>query len=271
MSGLPTGLVPSFNNVKTCFRVDDSDVPRTHDIDNLKMRCSRLRKNLGVSAKLLSESKGRCWMLTLTYADANGWKPTHIRDCLRHLRQWLWRSFKWRLRYLWVMETQDRKSGPQKGQFAPHYHPVIWVPHQVSQFDLRMDERGWWPHGLTNAVKAIAPVRYVMKYASKFDSVGSFPKGARCYGIGGLDQVGRSIRSWLNLPSFVQGRASIACNWRRSKGGGWQSPSGQWWPSEWALLERGKHSAQLLRVFNHPRIVDACGPFSWSPTFQVPA
>jgi len=124
---------------------------------------------------------------------------------------------------------------------------------------------------MTNRVLAVAAVRYVMKYASKFDSVGSFPKGARCYGIGGLDQVGRSIRSWLNLPSFVQGRASIACKWRRAKGGGWQSPSGQCWPSEWALLERGKHSAKLLRVFNHPRIVEACGPFSWSPTFQVPA
>lgn len=270
VTGATAGLVPSFNNAETLC-VDSSDVPNIHKIDNLQMRCSRLRKNLGVSAKLLSQSSGRCWMITLTYADAHGWKPTHVRDCITLLRKWLLRQFKWRLRYLWVMETAARKSGHQVGEVAPHYHLVVWVPHQVTREDLSLDARGWWPHGLTNAVKAFAPVRYVMKYASKFDNVGSFPKGARCYGIGGLDAVGRDIRRWLNLPSFVQGRASVACRWSRAPGGGWNDPHGRWWPSEWALIDRTKSSASLMRVFTHPRHVEAAGPFSWAPLFKAQA
>lgn len=264
MTGALTGLVPSFNNTER-FVVDKSDVPQTHEIDNLKMRCSRLRKNLGVSAKLLSESKGRCWMLTWTYADASGWNKDHVMRALDLLRKWLKRQFKWSLKYLWVMETATRKSGHQQGQVAPHYHVVVWVPHAVERADLAMDARGWWPHGLTNAIKAVAPVRYVMKYASKFDNAGSFPKGARCYGIGGLDASGRNVRRWINWPSFVQGRASINCKWTRATGGGWTAPDGGWWPSEWALLDRTRCSASLLRVFTHPRIVDASGPFSWVP------
>lgn len=258
------GLVPSFNNA---YSVDEGD-PKVHTIDNLQMRCARLRKNLGVAAKLLSQSSGRCWMLTWTYADAAGWKPTHVREALTRLRNWLWRQFRWRLRYLWVMETQARKSGDQKGQVAPHYHVVVWVPHEVTAGDLKCDDRGYWPHGLTNAVKAVAPVRYVMKYASKFDSVGAFPKGARIYGIGGLVAVDRDIRRWINLPSFVQGRASVTCRWKRAVGGGWVAPDGQRWPSEWALLDRSRQGAQLLRVFCHPRIVEPVGPFSWMPAWN---
>lgn len=255
------GLVPSFNNAYR-FREADGDA-KTHTIDNLKMRCSRLRKNLGVSAKLLSQSSYRCWMLTLTYADAEGWKPSHIRDCLTRLRNWLKRQYRVGLRYLWVMETQARKSGAQIGKVAPHYHLVVWLPHQVDRDDLKLDDRGYWPHGLTNAVQARAPVRYVMKYASKFDNAGAFPKGARCYGVGGLDSDARRCRWWINLPSFVQGRASIHCRWTRAVGGGWTAPDGQRWPSEWALLDRTRASAELLRVFEHPRIVEASGPFSW--------
>lgn len=264
MTAASLGLVTSSNNA---YSVDEGD-PSCVAIDNLRMRCTRLRKNIGIAAKLLSQSSGRCWMLTLTYADAQGWKATHVRECLTRLRNWLSRSYKWRLRYLWVMETQKRKSGNQLGQVAPHYHLVVWVPHQVTLSDLSLDARGMWPHGLTNAVKAVAPVRYVMKYASKFDNAGAFPKGARIYGVGGLDSVGRGVRRWINWPSFVQGRASVTCKWRRATGGGWAAPDGGWWPSEFALLERTRSSATLLRVFNHPRLVEASGPFSWMPAHE---
>lgn len=260
------GLVPSFNNVNT-FSVDDSEDPTVHKIDNLKMRCSRLRRNLGVAAKLLSLSSKRCWMLTLTYADAKGWKPSDVRDCLQRLRVWLWRAYKAKLKYLWVMELQKRKSGAQKGEVAPHYHLVVWVPREVSKDELKLDDRGYWPHGHTNAVEAVAPVNYVMKYASKFDNQGDFPKGARCNGRGGLDMAGRNALRWLNYPSFVQGRASVNFRWTRRTGGGWTDTHGTYWPSEWALIDRTSKGAELLRVFKHPRLVDPSGPFSWLPAF----
>lgn len=196
-------------------------------------------------------------MLTLTYADVHGWKADHIKTAITHVRKWLDREYGWRLRYLWVMELQKRG--------APHYHLVVWVPHGIEARELHMDARGWWPHGFSNAVRAVAPVRYVMKYVSKFDSAESFPKGARCYGVGGLDDVGVRCRRWINWPSFVQARAAVSDAWRRARGGGWiAGSSGEWWPSEWGVSAIGRGYTRIVRVCTHPEVgVKPVGPFSW--------
>lgn len=257
-AGAAAGLVPSINKVKPA-----DFLPEIIEVEKLQARCTRLRKNLGFSAKCLNQGDARtAWMVTLTYARAGDWRPHHVRDCLRHVRQWAHRQ-GFKLRYLWVMETQDRKSGDQIGEVAPHYHLVMWIPGAVSLPHL--DRMGWWPHGFTNAVRAVASVRYVMKYASKFDSVGSFPKGARCYGLGGLDDDHVRMRRWINWPSFVQGNASYRCPWRRAVGGGWLDGStGEIWSSEWGLSSCSRTCTRLVRLCRHPRLVDhAAGPFSF--------
>lgn len=253
------GLVPSINNVNASGR--SSSKGEFLEVDAVKARCTRLRKNLGVSAKLLSNSGTRQpWMVTLTYADALGWKPDHIRDCLRLMRQWAHRN-GFKLRYLWVMETKARKTGEQAGTVAPHYHLVIWLPHRVDC--PYFDARGWWPHGLTNAVKAVAAVRYVMKYASKFDNEGAFPKGARCYGIGGLSDADARVRRWLSWPAFVQARSGVNDSARRATGGGWiVGSAGEWFPSEWGLVYRTSTGPLCVRLHDHGRPVEACGPWS---------
>jgi hypothetical protein len=141
------------------------------------------------------------------------------------------------------------------------------MPVAVTKDDLKMDERGYWQHGLTNVVKAKAAVRYVMKYASKFDNEGAFPRGARCYGIGGLDDVGRRVRRWVNWPSFVQARAAVSCNWRRKDGGGWVNhDTGEWLPSEFGLVYSTRRSTALVRLHNHGTpIPNVAGPYSWAP------
>lgn len=265
MTGAPTGLVPSINK----WNAEGSFFPSavsTITVDKVKARCTRLRKNLGVAAKWLSGGTGQCWMLTMTYARVEGWDAQHVAYAIRLLRQWLKRAYGWRLRYLWVMETKVRKSGDQKGHSAPHYHLVVWVPHQVKREDLELDSKGWWPHGLTNAVKAVAPVKYVMKYSSKFDNEGAFPKGARIYGIGGLDSTGAACRRWINWPAFVQGNSAAGDRSRRATGGGWVIGStGEWFPSEWGMSSRCRQSTRLVRLHRHPRLVEADGPFSWLP------
>jgi hypothetical protein len=169
-----------------------------------------------------------------------------------------------RLHYIWVMETKARKSGAYVGQVREHYHVVVWMPFGVRAEDLKLDARGFWPHGMTQAVKARAAVRYVMKYASKFDNEGAFPKGARCYGVGGLDDVGRRVRRWVNWPAFVQGRASIDDPWSRCEGGGWVNrATGEWLPSEFGLSGVCKAYVRLVRIFEHDRAIQAGGPFSW--------
>lgn len=255
---MTTGLVPSINNVNG----GDSS-PQFIELDPKKQRWTRLRKNLGVAAKLLSNSGPRQpWMLTLTYADAHGWKPDHIRDALRLFRAWCTRS-GFRCRYIWVMETKARKSGEQVGIVAPHYHLVVWLPHGVQP--PYFDARGWWPHGLTNQVKAVAAVRYVMKYASKFDNDGELPHGARIYGIGGLSMSDAAIRRWINWPSYVQGNASVSCRWTRRTGGGFANrDTGEVLLSEWGLSSRNKQSTRLMRLRSHPRVIESpVGPFSW--------
>jgi hypothetical protein len=247
------GLVPSINNVETMC------------VEHVQARCTRLRKNLGVAAKWLSKGAGQAYMLTLTYRGVHDWKPEHIRAALDHLRKWLKRSYGWSLRYLWVMELQKRG--------APHYHVVVWVPRELAPADLHLDARGWWPHGMTNSVRAVAPVRYVMKYVSKFDSPDSFPKGARCYGIGGLDVVGRSCRRWINWPRFVQARADVNTPVHRVRGGGWLV-AGARYASEWGLSAIGRGYTRLLRLCTHPPgpLAGALGPFSfWSPAFAAHA
>jgi hypothetical protein len=43
-----------------------------------------------------------------------------------------------------------------------------------------------------------------MKYVSKLDTEAEFPQGLRLYGVGGLDEQARSIRSWSNLPEWAK-------------------------------------------------------------------
>jgi hypothetical protein len=253
VSEASAGLVPSINNVETL------------KVDHLRARCTRLRKNLGVGAKWLSKGAGQSWMLTFTYRDDAEWKGSHVRDALANLRKWLQRTHGWTLRYLWVMEVKARKSGERIGEERPHYHCVVWVPRGLAVRDLAMDARGWWPHGMTNAVEAVAPVRYVMKYVSKFDSPEAFPKGARCYGIGGLDVVGRSCRRWINWPAFVQARADVRTPVMRRPGGGWLV-AGIAYASEWGVSAIGRGYTRLLRLCTHPPTgIAPVGPFSFLP------
>ncbi len=203
-------------------------------------------------------------MITLTYARADGWQPHHVKDCLRHLRQYMRRTYQWRLRYIWVMEVKNRLSGVDVGKAAPHYHLVCWLPSSLEESDLHFDTRGWWPYGLTNVVRAVAPVRYVMKYVSKFDEAAAFPSNARCYGVGGLEREGRECRRWINWPSFVQARASVSCRWQRRVGGGWVDlDTGEFLCSEWRLASVTRKQTRLLRVATHPRPLQPMGPFSW--------
>jgi hypothetical protein len=257
-SGAAAGLVPSINNGKPVFAPFE-----TIEVEKLQARCTRLRKNLGVGAKHLSQGRDKqAWMVTLTYRGSNAqWRPDHVKECIRHARNWA-KRLGFVLQYLWVIEVKKRLSGADAGKDAPHYHLVVWLPAGLEC--PKFDAKGWWDHGMTNRVLAVAPVRYVMKYVSKFDAEASFPKGARCYGLGGVSESGRRIRRWINLPAFVQARASIDDRWTRAPGGGWLDHStGQIWPSEWGICSITRTCTRLVRLHAHPCKVKPGGPFSW--------
>lgn len=235
-------------------------------IDRHQCRVTRLRKGVGTGAKaLLNLAEGPSEnnvMVTLTYAgDNDDWKPRHVSDYIRKVRAWFKdRCPGERLRYVWVAELQQRG--------VIHYHAVFFLPAGVRM--PQADRKGWWPHGMTNTLKATAPVAYLMKYASKVESknIGGFPRGARIYGLGGLDQAGAAFKRWCLWPAYVQGNASVNDRFRPAAGGGYRNDqTGELLLSEFAPTGGGFSS--FMRIRCTPRSIEAAGPFSWLPQSQT--
>lgn len=226
--------------------------------DKVLSRLAKLRRAVGFSARghLVSE-KGRrtdqCLMVTLTYRYQDGWQANHMSQFMDHIRKWCGRNGV-ACRYVWVAELT--KAG------RIHYHVALWVPHGTRL--PRPDDQGWWPHGFTRIEVARAAVPYLLKYLSKGagDTLGEFPKGARIYGVGGLEHSLRRARRWLGLPRFVQARSDVGDQWKRADGGGWISPAGEHFPSEFRRVWLGV-AYGLERVIDHGRPFDVSGPFSW--------
>jgi hypothetical protein len=253
---VPTSQKRSVDLASLLGRVPNAFVP-----DKVLSRLARLRRAVGFAARghLVSE-KGRrsdqCLMLTLTYAIDDGWKGDHMSAFMDHVRKWCNRNDV-ACRYVWVAELTKRGR--------VHYHVALWVPKGVKL--PRPDDQGWWPHGLTRIEVARAAVPYLLKYLSKGagDTLGSFPSGARIYGIGGLEHSLRRARRWLGLPAFVQARSDIGDQWKRATGGGWISPAGEHYPSEFARVWLGV-AYGVEKILDHGRPFLAAGPFSWIPS-----
>lgn len=234
-------------------------------------RLAMLRRGVGFSARCNNVSaKGRaddeCLMITLTYAGTNeDWSPRHVAAFMKKVRAWMEARGE-SCRYVWVAELQKRG--------VIHYHVALWVPVGMrlpfpDQPYAGRDGREYppmWPHGITRIEVARAAVPYLLKYLSKDTSktFGRFPRGARIYGVGGLDHAHRRARRWLGLPSFVQANSSIYDEWKRApKGmGGWISPDGEHFPSEFQRVQVAGHDG-LQRVCTHARSIEVVGAFAW--------
>jgi hypothetical protein len=227
-------------------------------IDTKARVVPNLRRAVGFAARAHAVSaKGHrsdvCWMVTLTIDGTNDdWRPEWLTTAMNRMRDWCSRSAGCAFRYVWVAELQKRG--------VIHYHVAVWLPRGVRC--PKFDKRGWWPHGMTNTLKARHATAYLMSYLKKGSHDGDFPRGSRRYGVGGLDHVLRRARRWLGLPAFVQGNSSIHDRWERRKGGGWTSPQGAHFQSEFERVYVGD-GWSLRRVAAHPIAIEAAGPFSW--------
>ena len=263
-----TAPMPSGPFTKCGVSVVDWVSDNTIEIDKHVCRVNRLRKGLGIAAKQLHNQgtkTQKIWMLTLTYAGTNrDWRAHHISDFLQGLRTWHYsRTGSRKVRYAWVAELQQRG--------VIHYHVIVWLEHGLTppKPDSAWKKQGvfqppMWRHGMSNRLRATAPVAYLMKYASKIEqkNVGSFPRGARIHGAGGLDQSGRCIRRWVLWPSYVQGNAQVGERYRPAPGGGYvNADTGEHLQSEW--MPTGGGFSRFVRVRITPRRIDPVGPFSW--------
>lgn len=203
-SGEAGGLVPSKTSRQTglCINLSPSCVA--------ERRVNRLKRSVWASGHLhgLAENGSRAskpWFVTLTYARANGWLPQHVGKAVERFRNWC-RSVGVPCRYTWVAEIQPKRL-ERTGEAVVHYHLLAWLPIGVCmpKWDVAIGKRAaFWTHGMTNTEIAKSGVGYLMKYLSKLGELTRFPKGLRLYGIGGLNDTGRAVRSWYNLPEWAK-------------------------------------------------------------------
>jgi hypothetical protein len=162
-------------------------------------------------------------MMTLTYADADGWQANHIRDFMSLVK----RKLKGALYgYSWVCEVQERG--------APHYH-VLLMCKRGTRIP-KPDEAGWWAHGSTKIETARSP-HYLVSYTSngknKEYQKRGLPKGARMYAVwidqGAVDKDAyfafrlSAIPGWLQKPlEALHKYVGCGFSWKRVKGGGWR-------------------------------------------------
>jgi hypothetical protein len=142
------------------------------------------------------------WFVTLTYRGVDDWKAQHIAAAIRRFRKWCKRRTML-CRYVWVAELQNRG--------AVHYHVLAWLREGTAMphWDEPVHGGAWWPHGMSNTQPAKAGVGYLMKYLSKLGEFHRFPKGLRLYGIGGLNEDGKNLRAWHNLPEWAKRRFGV--------------------------------------------------------------
>lgn len=206
------GLVPS----KTTAKLSTINVNLSRPECTLR-RIKRLKRSVWASGHLhaLADNGFRspvCWFVTLTYRGVNDWQPEHIKRSLDAFRRWC-KGLGIPCRYTWVAELQKRG--------AVHYHLLCWLPKGITmpQWDRTTAKRdAFWSHGMTNTQKSFAGVGYLMKYLSKLGELHTFPKGLRLYGIGGLNQTGRQMRQWYNLPEWVKNEYGVGEVVRRKVG-----------------------------------------------------
>lgn len=211
-------------------------------LDPVATRLSRLKSGTITAARLHQEQvqkggfRGRWAFLTLTYADADAWKPRHLPELLDHVRKWLARRGH-ALSYVWVAEIQPGRFR-RTGQAVIHYHCMLWLPRGLTI--PKPDKQGWWKHGSSKVEWARNPVGYMAKYSSKADGPAKFPKGARIHGCGGLRGDQRQEAQYWRRPRWLRESTAIQDQVRRRVGGGWiDAESGEIFESPWEVIFSG--------------------------------
>ena len=213
-SAAGAGLVPSKTNRHLFVNLAPSA--------SAERRVNRLKRSVWASGHLHGlGDKGfralKAWFVTLTYRGVDDWRSNHVSKALQGYRNWC-KSVGVQCRYTWVGELQKRG--------AVHYHLLAWLPvgFRMPQWDrpYRLasgkEKSCLWPHGMTNTELAKSGVGYLMKYLSKLGELTRFPKGLRLYGIGGLNDTGRAVRSWYNLPEWAKCEYGVGDLVRKSCG-----------------------------------------------------
>lgn len=179
----------------------------------------------------------RMAMLTMTYAEVDGWRADHLSVFFHRVRAYFARRGL-RPRYVFVAELQERG--------AVHYHVLFFLPKGLTL--PKPDKRGWWPHGSTRIEWARRALGYLAKYVSKLESkTVAFPRGLRVCGAGGMDADGRNECRWWKLPAYVREVWSLAERPCRAVGGGFVAlVTGEWLAARYSFA--GMRGGQVVLI-----------------------
>lgn len=190
-------------------------------IDVKSARVSKMRRRVFAWAEtikpVLDNKRYRKVMITLTYKGVDDWRPNHIRDYNKKLKEKLGDKL---LSYAWVAELQERG--------AVHYHMILVVKKGTRI--PKPDESGMWSHGHSR-IETAKTVFYLCSYLKKkYQKEGEFPKGMRMYGIYIQRGVVSELEYWRFrlsvLPGWfadiIKGLVEFeGFKWSRADGGGW--------------------------------------------------
>lgn len=167
----------------------------------------KLRRIVKEHSRYAKIANLRAVALTLTYRNAVAFSPKHISAFLNRLRVAL-KRMGFRLPYAWVLECASHL----------HYHLIVWLPRGYKLDQTKLSKL--WPWGST-WLESCRSVSAWARYMAKFNSVATLPRGARLYGYGGLDEIGKMAVSRSGLPRWLLALLPIGHLVCRCAGGGW--------------------------------------------------
>lgn len=187
--------------------------------------------------------------VTLTYSDRNEYSKKNITAFINNLRRTL-KTYGCSLPYLWALESASHL----------HYHLILWLP---SDFKLEKERLSkWWKWGSTWIESCKSPIGWG-RYISKFDCLEKLPRGARSFGSGGLDKVGRTAVARAGLPQWLikllpEGKYAVPCS-----GGGYvNSSTGEIFLSPYVWTPKGIVRRESIKKDNGDGRRDPEGTFT---------
>jgi len=144
-------------------------------VDTYRSRLSKMRFRIyewaEAMAILKKEVPTRMVMIMLTYKKVGDYKPGHINDYMKKIKQSVGKNI---YGFAWVAELQDRG--------AVHYH-LVMVVKKRSRIPMP-DKSGMWKHGWSGIRTAKTPF-YLLKYTGKEyqKDLQAYPKSCRLYAV----------------------------------------------------------------------------------------
>ena len=131
----------------------------------------RIHDWAGVMELLKKDCETRMVMIMLTYEKVGDYRPGHINDYMKKLKQSVGKNL---YVFAWVCEIQDRG--------AVHNH-LVMVVKKGSRIPMP-DKSGMWAHGWSGIHTARTPY-YLLKYTGKErqKDLSRYPKSCRLYSV----------------------------------------------------------------------------------------